>query len=99
MAGRDEMNRVRAIWVASRVCATVMVLSLIDASAHRVFAQLDNILVYRGADRQQQLIDGAKQEGHVTIYTGLIVNVALRPLIDTFMQKYPFIKVNYLREE
>src|ERR1700691_5918818 len=58
-----------------------------------------NILTYRGADRTEKLIDGAKQEGVLTYYSAMIVNQALRPLTAAFQAKYPFIKMAYWRAD
>jgi iron(III) transport system substrate-binding protein len=87
------MSFVRFIAIASLAASLAL-----DGFVARA-AEPDNILLYRGVDRQQLLLDGAKQEGQVNIYTGLVVNVALRPLVEAFMQKYRFVKANYLREE
>jgi iron(III) transport system substrate-binding protein len=57
----------------------------------------DDILTYTGPDRTQRLIDGAKREGQVTYYSGMIVNQALRPLTAAFQKKYPFIKMAHWR--
>ena len=57
----------------------------------------DPILTYRGADREQKLIDGAKKEGEVVFYSGMIVNQALRPVVAAFQKKYPFIKMTFWR--
>ncbi len=63
-------------------------------------AQTDDILMYRGPDRVQRLIEGAKREGgQVTYYSAMIVNQALRPLAAAFQKKYPFIKMNYWRAD
>jgi iron(III) transport system substrate-binding protein len=43
------------------------------------------------------LEDGARQEGTVVIYSGMIVNQLLRPLVEAFEKKYPFIKARYWR--
>jgi ABC-type Fe3+ transport system substrate-binding protein len=43
------------------------------------------------------LYELAKKEGQVTWYTSLIVNQAVRPLIDAFNKKYPGIEVKYSR--
>jgi iron(III) transport system substrate-binding protein len=43
------------------------------------------------------LEDGARQEGTVFIYSGMIVNQLLRPLTEAFEKKYPFIKTRYWR--
>src|SRR6516225_11890812 len=58
-----------------------------------------DILRYRGADREQKLIDGAKREGQVVIYSAMIVNQALRPLADSFGKKYPLLKLTYWRAD
>src|SRR5881227_1871031 len=65
------------------------------ASSH---AQFD-IVNYRGPDREQKLIEGAKKEGQVVLYSALIVNQMLRPLSAGFMKKYPFIKMTYYRAD
>jgi iron(III) transport system substrate-binding protein len=54
---------------------------------------------YNAPDREQQLIEGARREGQVVLYSGLIVNQMLRPLTDGFMKKYPFIKMTYWRAD
>ena len=61
-------------------------------------AQQD-ILTYKGPDREQKLLDGAKKEGQVVFYSAMIVNQALRPIVDAFEKKYPFVKVTYWRGE
>jgi iron(III) transport system substrate-binding protein len=57
------------------------------------------ILSYSGADRQQKLIEGARKEGQVILYSAMIVNQALRPIADKFGKKYPFIKLSYWRAD
>ncbi len=44
-------------------------------------------MLYKGPDREQKLIDGAKQEGELVIYSTLIVNQALRPIVDAFQKR------------
>ena len=58
-----------------------------------------DILFYKGPDREQKLIEGARKEGQVVLYSALIVNQALRPIADKFGKKYPFIKVTYWRAD
>jgi len=58
-----------------------------------------DIVNYRGPDREQRLIEGAKKEGQVVLYSALIVNQMLRPLTAGFMKKYPFIKMTYYRAD
>jgi ABC-type Fe3+ transport system substrate-binding protein len=53
----------------------------------------------KGPERQKILEEGAKKEGKVTIYSGMIVDQALRPITEAFMKKYPYIKAEYWRAD
>ena len=65
-----------------------------------VFAQAsEDILTYKGQDRAQRLIEGAKKEGQVVIYSAMIVNQAMRPIAEKFGKKYPFVKLSYWRAD
>jgi ABC-type Fe3+ transport system substrate-binding protein len=57
----------------------------------------EEIANYSGPDRQKVLEEGARKEGRVSIYSGMIVDQALRPMAEAFEKKYPFIKVDYWR--
>ena len=46
------------------------------------FAQQDSILFSRAPNRQELLIEGAKKEGQVVLYSSAIVNQALRPIAE-----------------
>src|SRR5262245_55075484 len=70
----------------------------LGVSAAAAQAPLD-ILNYRGPDREQKLIEGARKEGQVVFYSAMIVNQALRPIADKFGKKYPFIKMTYWRAD
>src|SRR5882724_385440 len=59
----------------------------------------EEIVNYRGADREQVLVEGARKEGQVVLYSALIVNQMLRPLAAGFMKKYPFLKMTYYRAD
>jgi ABC-type Fe3+ transport system substrate-binding protein len=64
------------------------------------FAQSsDNPATYRGPDREQRLLEGARKEGQVMVYSSMIADQALRPLIDGFQKKYPFMKPQYVRDD
>jgi iron(III) transport system substrate-binding protein len=56
-----------------------------------------SILLYEGPDREQRLLEGARKEGQVVIYSAMIVNQALRPLVDSFNKKYVGVKASYWR--
>jgi ABC-type Fe3+ transport system substrate-binding protein len=53
--------------------------------------------MYKGPDRAERILAGAKGEGKVAFYSGMIENQALRPLADAFKKKYPFVAVEYWR--
>jgi ABC-type Fe3+ transport system substrate-binding protein len=89
---RELHSRLRRAAVLAAAGVAVLVVSHSTA----VRAQ-DDILNYKGADREQKLIDGAKKEGQVTFYSAMIVDQALRPIVDAFTKKYPFVKVSYWR--
>src|SRR5947208_10916695 len=59
----------------------------------------EEIFNYRGPDREQVLIEGARKEGQVVLYSALIVNQMLRPLTAGFMKKYPFLKMSHWRAD
>jgi iron(III) transport system substrate-binding protein len=88
---------------AAAICARTAIVCLalatmVPAPAARADDSADT-LRYRGADREQKLIEGAKREGQVVIYSAMIVNQALRPLADSFGKKYPFLKLTYWRAD
>lgn len=60
-------------------------------------APAPDIATYKGADREQLILAGAKREGRVAFYSGMIENQALRPIADAFKKKYPFVSVDYWR--
>ena len=80
--------------MASLLAATVAS-ALSAAPALSVTAE--EILTYAGPDREQVLLEGAKKEGEVVLYSAMIVNQALRPIAEAFMQKYPDIQLTYWR--
>lgn len=52
-----------------------------------VDVSLADLAVYVGADREQTLVEGAKREGELTIYTSA-QTTDLGPVVDAFEQKY-----------
>jgi iron(III) transport system substrate-binding protein len=72
---------------------------LLPMAAVRAQSADESILTYKGPDRTDKLVAGAKKEGELTYYSALIVNQALRPLTAAFQAKYPFIKMTYWRAD
>lgn len=62
-------------------------------------ARAQDVLNYTGPDRQKVLEEGARKEGQLTIYSALTINQALRPLVEGFQKKYPYIKTEFWRGE
>ena len=60
-------------------------------------AGAQDILTNRAANREQLILDGARKEGRVVLYSAAIVNQAQRPLAQAFMKKYPFMKMSFWR--
>lgn len=58
------------------------------------FAEL---ALYKGADREKILLDGAKKEGQLTFYTSN--TWVAGPVSQEFEKKYPFIKANVWRSD
>lgn len=84
----------RVASAAACVCIAVAAAG-VGSSARALTAE--EILAYKGADRQRLLEEGAQAEGALVIYSGMIVNQLLRPLTEAFEKEYPFIKVRYWR--
>jgi iron(III) transport system substrate-binding protein len=74
-----------------------LALASLLAAATAFAAPAPNIATYKGPDREQLILAGAKREGKVTFYSGMIENQALRPIADAFKKKYPFVAVDYWR--
>lgn len=55
------------------------------------------ILNYKGADRQKVLEEGAKKEGEMSWYSTLEVEVGSRPVNEAFRKKYPWLKSEFIR--
>ncbi len=55
-----------------------------------------DIYMYQGPDRAARILAGAKKEGKVVVYAGLLA-AAFRTVADGFYKKYPGIKIDYTR--
>src|SRR5579862_556619 len=64
------------------------------APAHAAPTTVAEIATYTGGDRQQLLEAGARREGALMLYA---TGTQIQPLLDRFMQKYPYIKVSMPR--
>jgi len=71
-------------------------LAPIGPVAAATIAEIANL---QGSQREQILVEGAKKEGKVVIYSAMIEDQALRPITQAFRQKYPFIEPEFWRAD
>ena len=62
-------------------------------------ADISTLAKLSGPDRERILIEGARKEGKVVLYSAMIENQALRPLKAAFAAKYPFIEAEFWRAD
>ena len=65
-------------------CATLVATCWVASAQERTLAE---IAAYQGPDRLQKLIDGARKEGSLTLYTSRVANDTT-PVTDAFTRKY-----------
>ncbi len=83
---------------ALRMAFTALVaLSLTTIAAGA--ATLEEIERLQGPDREKALVEGARAEGKVVMYSAMIENQALRPIKEAFQRKYPFIEAEFWRAD
>ncbi|MFC1816140.1 hypothetical protein ACFL0M_09400, partial [Thermodesulfobacteriota bacterium] len=71
----------------------VFVFTGMALSAPKKPTSVAEIALYKGADRQQMLEEGAKKEDKLTFYTSGVMTGSLGPFLDLFKKKYPYIKL------
>jgi iron(III) transport system substrate-binding protein len=92
-------NRRGLLTIMSSSALTALIASLLATGASMAAASpvtVAEIALYRGADREQMLIEGAKKEGQVVFYN---INTWLSNVAQAFEKKYPFIKVMVWRSD
>ncbi|MEA2939263.1 MAG: iron(III) transport system substrate-binding protein [Alphaproteobacteria bacterium] len=94
-AARAVTYRTTPTMVHMYIVAAIIAFATAPASAQSP----NDILTYKGPDREQKLIEGARKEGQVVIYSALIVSQAMRPIADKFGKKYPFVKISHWRAD
>ena len=80
-----------------RLALFALIAALLPAVAGAQGAKPADILRYQGADRQQRLVEAARQEGVVAWYTSLAPTES-QPLADAFEKKYG-VKVELWRSQ
>src|SRR5919108_5530523 len=74
-----------------------MVVWLIPLQQLLLAASVEDVALLKASDREKILVEGAKKEGKVSFYTGLIVDQVVRPVKDAFEKEYPFVQVEFFR--
>src|SRR5689334_17265360 len=70
---------------------------LFTAPAHALTNE--EIAHLKGPERAAILEKGARAEGALTVYSSLIVDQVLRPLVDAFSKTHAYLKIDYWRGE
>ena len=97
MGALDTDMRVRCGKRRMPAACALLMSALVLAGTTASTAGAQEILLSRAPDRQQMILDGARKEGQVVLYSAAIVNQALRPLAEAFMKTYPFVKMTFWR--
>ncbi len=72
----------------ARLCTWIGAsLALLACISTEATTRNDEIFMYRGADREQRLLEKARQEGTLTLYTSLAPTES-KPLAEAFEKKY-----------
>ncbi len=74
----------------ARLVAPALTVAIALAAGIAAAAPAINIATYKGPDREKVIVEGAKREGRVSIYSGMIENQALRPLVESFASRGEF---------
>ena len=77
----------------ARIIAPIVIGALALLAGLAAAAPAVNIATYKGPVRATLILDGAKREGKVSIYSGMIENQALRPLGTVMATKRGFMLV------
>ena len=83
----------KKIWYGATLLLMVIVFPAGGAAVQKFPATVKELALYQGADRQKILEAGARKEGRLIFYTSGILTQAVRPVVDGFQKKYPYIKV------
>ncbi len=77
--------QITRVWVLTVSAAMLCLLESSWISA----ATVEEIALMKSANREKLLVEGAKKEGKVVFYTGLIVDQVVRPVKAAFEKEYP----------
>jgi len=92
------MNTHRKRWLTAALClaVSVMLSPVLAATPASGLATVADVAQYKGADRQEKLETGAREEGSLMFYTSMDLEES-QPIIAAFTKKYPFLKADIYR--
>ena len=85
--------QITRVWVLT---VSAVMLCLLESSWISA-ATVEEIALMKSTNREKLLVEGAKKEGKVVFYTGLIVDQVVRPVKAAFEKEYPFVQVDFFR--
>jgi ABC-type Fe3+ transport system substrate-binding protein len=77
--------------------SAVIITALLLGAGPSHAASVEEVALLKSADRAKILVAGAKKEGKLMFYTGLIVDQVVRPLKQAFEKEYPFLQLEFFR--
>src|SRR5436190_10695547 len=89
MRGRADSRRRR---ILAGALGAALLPRLVFAQAQRDTAKNREIYLYQGADREKTILEGARQEREVVVYTSLNLKDSV-PIVEVFERKYGGVKV------
>ncbi len=93
MRGGADSRRRR---ILAGALGTALLPRLVFAQAQRDTAKNREIYLYKGADREKRILEGAKKEREVVVYTSLNLKDSV-PIVEVFERKYGGVKVRLWR--
>src|SRR3989441_6721192 len=84
MRGGADSRRRR---ILAGALGTALLPRLVFAQAQRDTAKNREIYLYKGADREKRILEGAKKEREVVVYTSLNLKDSV-PIVEVFERKY-----------
>jgi ABC-type Fe3+ transport system substrate-binding protein len=96
--GAEMMTQTRLARGPLAFILLAAVVSLISSKQLALAASVvEDVALLKASNREKILIEGAKKEGKVNFYTGLIVDQVVRPVKDAFEKEYPFLQIEFFR--
>src|SRR6266446_56018 len=93
MRGGADSRRRR---ILAGALGTALFPRFVFAQAQRDAAKIREIYLYSGADREKRILEEAKKEREVVVYTSLNLKDSV-PIVEVFERKYAGVKVQLWR--